>query len=60
MDRESPGAMTILFRAPKETEYNGAYTPCRAAASSPASAHNRQGGPVSRGSTTGGWAAGSC
>ncbi|WP_194238619.1 hypothetical protein [Streptomyces spongiae] len=46
MDRESPGAMTILFRAPKETEYNGANTPCPAAASAPTSFHSRQGGPV--------------
>ena len=51
MDRESPGATTILFRAPKETEYTGAYTPCRAATSAPTSAHSRQGGPVGWGST---------
>ncbi len=51
MDRESPGAMTILFHAPKDTEYTGAYTPCRAAPSDPTSSHNRQGGPVGSGST---------
>src|SRR5690348_5012193 len=54
--------MTILFRAPKETEYTGANTPCRAAASAPTSFHSRQGGPVGWGSTayvagsiSGGW-----
>lgn len=51
MDRESPGAMTILFRAPKETEYTGANTPCRAASSAPTSFHNRHGGPTGWGST---------
>lgn len=62
MDRESPGAMTILFLAPTKTEYTGANTPCRAAASAPGSCHSRKGGPVGWGSTayvagsiSGGW-----
>ncbi|MDX2784203.1 hypothetical protein PV379_43900 [Streptomyces caniscabiei] len=62
MDRESPGATTILSRAPKDTRYTGANTPRRAASSAPTSSHDRQGGPVGRGSTAyvagsinGGW-----
>ncbi len=43
--------MTTLPLDPNDTEYTGAWIPCRAARSSPTSSQTRQGGPVGRGST---------